>query len=166
MPRFWQTEIDMPQMQHTIYQTVCSIGINVISMLMCDRDLAQRHVQKCYTRGSEIILPMLQRGKKRLSCDRCSRRKVSCDARASCMRCRSASIECTYKRYVMLQSEETDLNSFNGFEKHAGEYWWLARTLLKVEQSGDRSCRYMHLTPSDSGKDLHHFIGKYRNFTG
>ncbi|KAF2819313.1 hypothetical protein CC86DRAFT_413014 [Ophiobolus disseminans] len=53
-----------------------------------------------------------------------------------------------------------------GFERHAADYWWLAKMLLKVGQEGDQSCRYMQLVPCDSVKDLHEFIRKYRDYEG
>ncbi|KAJ8117826.1 hypothetical protein OPT61_g1069 [Boeremia exigua] len=54
-----------------------------------------------------------------------------------------------------------------GFERHALEYWWLARVLLKAIQSGDRSCQ-SNLEPHEGsttvalhGASLH--VGQSRN---
>ena len=67
---------------------------------------------------------------------------------------------------VVSKNGEDGFVSHKGFERHAVEYWWLARTLLKIEQSGVQSCRYMQPTPSDSAKDLHDFILKYKDYVG
>lgn len=64
------------------------------------------------------------------------------------------------------ETGEDGVVSHKGFERHAAEYWWLARTLLKIAQSGDQSCRYMQPIPSDSVKDLHDFILKYKDCVG
>ncbi|KAH7069228.1 hypothetical protein BKA63DRAFT_451013 [Paraphoma chrysanthemicola] len=69
------------------------------------RDLARRHVQNCSTSGHEVILPILKRGRKRTSCDRCSRHKLSCDAKDPCMRCRSGGVGCTYGRLSLSTSQ-------------------------------------------------------------
>jgi hypothetical protein len=53
-----------------------------------------------------------------------------------------------------------------GFEKHAQEYWWLARTLLTVVRTGDQSCRYLQPAPCDSVHDLHDFIRKHKDYAG
>ena len=50
------------------------------------------------------------------------------------------------------------------FEKHAVDYWWLTKTLLRVSKSGDRSCRYMQPVPCDSAQDLHDFVRRYKDF--
>lgn len=56
------------------------------------------------------------------------------------------------------------IESQKGFERHAGEYWWLARMILKIGQSGDQSCRYLQFVPSDSAEDLHDFVRKYKDY--
>ncbi|KAH6628969.1 hypothetical protein C7974DRAFT_393562 [Boeremia exigua] len=70
------------------------------------RDLAQRHVQKC-SASKEVVLPILKGGRKRMSCDICSQRKLSCDTMVPCMRCRSVGIECTYERLGLPSSSAT-----------------------------------------------------------
>jgi len=51
-----------------------------------------------------------------------------------------------------------------GFEKHAAEYWWLTKTILRVSKLGGRSCRYMQPAPCDSTQDLHDFVRRYKDF--
>jgi hypothetical protein len=68
------------------------------------RDLARRHVQNCSNQGHEVILPTLKRGRKRMSCDRCSQRKLSCDTKIPCSRCRSGATTCTYERQGIASS--------------------------------------------------------------
>ncbi|KAI4688217.1 uncharacterized protein J4E84_005147 [Alternaria hordeiaustralica] len=51
-----------------------------------------------------------------------------------------------------------------GFEKHAAEYWWLTKTILRVSRLGGRSCRYMQPAPCDSTQDLHDFVRRYKDF--
>lgn len=65
--------------------------------------------------------------------------------------------------YVNRNSEDASV-SHKGFERHAGEYWWLTRTLAKIGQSGDQSCQYMRPCPSDSAKSLHEFMRRYRDY--
>lgn len=60
------------------------------------RDLARRHIENCALPGHEVNMPTLKRGRKRRCCDRCSRRKVSCDTKMPCARCRASSATCTY----------------------------------------------------------------------
>lgn len=50
-----------------------------------------------------------------------------------------------------------------GFTTHAVELWWLTRTIVKVHQSGESSCRFTQFVPSDSVKDLNDFIRKYKD---
>ena len=50
-----------------------------------------------------------------------------------------------------------------GFARHALEFWWLSRTLMKVAKMGDACCRYMQSMPTDSVNDLHDFIRKYKD---
>lgn len=42
-----------------------------------------------------------------MSCDSCSRRKLSCDTKKPCMRCRSGNIICTYERLKFCSSSAT-----------------------------------------------------------
>lgn len=65
---------------------------------------------------------------------------------------------------VVSQDSEGKLLSNLGFEVHAQEYWWLARTQLKIIQSGDQSCRYIQPVPCDSAQDLHDFIRRYKDY--
>jgi hypothetical protein len=67
---------------------------------------------------------------------------------------------------VVSQDGKDGFVTHKGFERHAAEYWWLARTLLKVVQAGDQSCRYMQPIPSDSAKDLHDFVRRYKDYIG
>ncbi|KAL1798456.1 hypothetical protein ACET3X_002493 [Alternaria dauci] len=67
---------------------------------------------------------------------------------------------------LVSQDSEGNLLPHIGFEKHAAEYWWLTRTMLRVIQSGDQSCRYLQPVPCDSGHILHDFIRKYKDFSG
>ncbi|PSN73800.1 hypothetical protein BS50DRAFT_614831 [Corynespora cassiicola Philippines] len=71
------------------------------------RDLARRHVENCATQGHEIILPTLKRGRKRTSCDSCSKRKLSCDTKKPCIRCRSGGVKCTYGQLGLTPSYAT-----------------------------------------------------------
>ena len=64
-----------------------------------DSDLARRHLANCSSaHGDDVSLPTLRRGRKRNSCDRCSQRKLSCDTKMPCVRCRDGGTLCTYKR--------------------------------------------------------------------
>ncbi|KAJ4985110.1 hypothetical protein SVAN01_09413 [Stagonosporopsis vannaccii] len=67
---------------------------------------------------------------------------------------------------VLCMSSSSGSEVYEGFERHAGEYWWLAQTILSVELSEDKSCRYIQPVPSDSVEDLHNFIRKYRSYVG
>lgn len=50
-----------------------------------------------------------------------------------------------------------------GFQRHAPEYWWLAKSLLKALQLRDDGCRYMQPMPSDSMQPLHDFVRRYKD---
>lgn len=50
-----------------------------------------------------------------------------------------------------------------GFMKHATEVCWLIRTVVRVAESDDLSCAYMRNIVTDSVKDLHDFIRKYKD---
>ncbi|KAI9159189.1 hypothetical protein HJFPF1_07197 [Paramyrothecium foliicola] len=65
---------------------------------------------------------------------------------------------------LVSRNDEGRFKSYEGFERHAGDYWWLTRTIWKVVQSRDQSCRYMQPVPSDSAKDLHDFVRKYKEY--
>ncbi|KAF2849811.1 hypothetical protein T440DRAFT_468877 [Plenodomus tracheiphilus IPT5] len=65
---------------------------------------------------------------------------------------------------IVSQNYEDGVPPHRGFERHAADYWWLVRMFVKVGKSGDLSCRYMHPTPSDSVKDLHDFVSKYKHY--
>ena len=64
---------------------------------------------------------------------------------------------------VVSKNKEGKAKSFEGFEKHAVEYWWLARTIVKIGHLRDQSCRYMNPVPTDSAEDLHDFVRKYKD---
>ncbi|PVH72467.1 hypothetical protein DL98DRAFT_610666 [Cadophora sp. DSE1049] len=92
--RLWQTRVGLSLLSCTVLQTT-------------DRDLAQRHVRNCAIQGQGAVLPTLKRGRKRKSCDICSQRKLSCDAKMPCMRCRSGGTTCTYERLGLASSSVT-----------------------------------------------------------
>jgi hypothetical protein len=48
-----------------------------------------------------------------------------------------------------------------GFAKYSLELWWLAQRILELAQSGDMRSSYMKCRPTDSLKELHHFIQQY-----
>ena len=64
-------------------------------------------MQKCCAQDHKVILPTLKRGRKRYSCDRCSQRKLSCDTKLPCIRCRSSGTACTYERLDHASSPAT-----------------------------------------------------------
>lgn len=57
-----------------------------------------------------------------------------------------------------------DLPRLTGFTAHAVELWWLTRTIVRVSQSGDQSCRFAQPVPTDSIKDLHDFIRMHKDW--
>ncbi|KAH7111805.1 hypothetical protein B0J11DRAFT_190920 [Dendryphion nanum] len=81
------------------------------------RDIACRHVKGCSTDGLRVMFPTLKRGKKRMACDKCSQRKLSCDTNAPCTRCRSSGITCTYRRLDLSASFSSLHYATNGHSK-------------------------------------------------
>jgi len=65
---------------------------------------------------------------------------------------------------VVSEHHQNRFGPHEGFERHSAEYWWLAKTILKISQSQDPSCRYMQPVPSDSAEDLHDFIRTYKDY--
>ncbi|KAH8802999.1 fungal-specific transcription factor domain-containing protein [Xylogone sp. PMI_703] len=64
---------------------------------------------------------------------------------------------------TVTKSEDFKLHRQTALGRHATEFWWLTRTILKVGQLRDQSCRYMNIAPTETVKDLHDFICKYKD---
>lgn len=60
-------------------------------------DGARRHARTCRSRKNRPLPRDAKRGRKLRACDRCSRIKVSCDAKTPCGRCAARSLTCTYR---------------------------------------------------------------------
>lgn len=63
-------------------------------------DGAKRHAKRCPQREGRA-LHAGKRGRKKKSCDQCSRVKVHCNAQHPCDRCVSRKIYCTFSRYCI-----------------------------------------------------------------
>lgn len=60
-------------------------------------DGARRHARTCRSRKNRPLPPDAKRGRRLRACDRCSRVKVSCDAKTPCSRCAARNSTCTYR---------------------------------------------------------------------
>jgi hypothetical protein len=63
---------------------------------------------------------------------------------------------------VVSERSERESLPHMGFARHAAEFWWLTRTIVKVGQFGDVSCRYMEIMPTESLEALHDFMRRYK----
>lgn len=60
----------------------------------------------------------MKRGRKRIACDRCSQRKLLCDTREPCLRCRSGGTRCTYERLSLACSSATERSDLDKHPTH------------------------------------------------
>lgn len=103
--RYWPALTGLSILQSRLFEDVSiQSSIPALALQSCrltqraSSDLARRHTKKCSTDGGSVVFPPCKSGKRRSACDRCSLRKLSCDAATPCSRCASASLECTYQR--------------------------------------------------------------------